>query len=192
MENLFPLFFIIYIISTVVSAVMKRRQGGPQRRVPPPTQRPFSRPDMRREPPLEPPLERPVPPRPEAELEQPPVVERPVTAEEWPIPELQPTRVEPMEDGVEGAKPERADAVPEGNDLAPMTPPLTEGRPLSRPPHPDVERRRPQRPAAALFGEGVRLTPQDVRRGILLAEILGPPRALRPYSPPRTGPQRRP
>lgn len=196
MENLFPLFFILYIISTVVSAVLKKQRGETVRRVPPhQTQR--DAPPARREP--QPELHPELPPKPPApnETDWPPLVTQSDSPREVAPPEsstetpwieaydetdARPRGVVPDEAEV----PDRREAL-EASDLGDASPERKE-RSRTEDPFPTWAGRRS---ADGVFSSGssrgVRLTPADVRRGILLAEILGPPRAMRPYSPPGLG-----
>lgn len=140
MEHLFPLFFVLYIIGSVVSAVMKKRQGDMERRRAPSF------------PPVSPvPPAAPVPPAESArpaqlgKLSLDETIEAP-TAHRERVLEVAPTPV-------------RQERVRRVIDAPPST-------------------RRPRITST-------RITSTDVRRSIVMAELLDLPRALRPYRPPK-------
>lgn len=171
MESIMPLLFVIYIVATIASAVMKKMNTPPQ------------------------------PPRP---LRLPPSEEggggRTVTPPERPqgydIPAPSPiAEPEPVvEYRVEEMWP--ADDAPHGSDSS--TRMVSEPAPaVERPVEERVRdlislreigarRPRPSGPPVRAQGSDARqlITPESLPQAILLAEILGPPRALRPYRPP--------
>lgn len=225
MEHLIPLLFVLYMLGTVVSAIVQKRRGDAARRDAPPAARP-SRPQgpaapsspvpERLEPDAEPPAleekdapagrpaapswERPLSEEPRPPLGPPPWERPPIPDIFWPF---------PFEPEPEPAPPEPAPRPQEGLEREPQPAPQREPAAAPVAPRPSEERsaadERAAAPApvsdpgpvrsegaaasptlrpAALHPGALHLDKSALGRAILLAELLGPPRAVRPYGPP--------
>ncbi|MCP3772009.1 hypothetical protein NLX71_01570 [Paenibacillus sp. MZ04-78.2] len=99
-----------------------------------------------------------------------------------PMPKAQPVQARPAAPG--GVRPQLAEMEPRRSQLAPLPEDVAAASPASGQPSaaaaafPFAKPRGSGESTAAAFGG---LTPQDAARGVLWAEILGPPRAKRPF-----------
>lgn len=202
MENLFPLFFVLYILSTIISALVKKKQGdsGEEAGAPERRERRTRRsvfPFDEEEPSLDEPRPEPLRPQPfgraelsearpdqvQPETQRPADVRPAVHPEPAARPESAATKASPARDAAlsraQLERMERAfaeDGLP-GDAFADEI----DGREA------DALPVRMDRKGRTYGRSAVRLTRRSFRQGFVFAEIVGAPRAFRQYELPNVG-----
>ncbi len=174
MDRIFPLLFALYIAGAILVAILRKLRTGPSP-LPPPVAFPEEQ------------------PRPFIEEGKPPAEARTLEVEPR---RAQPGSVAPETPAVENPEPgletstvaaEVAEAAEREALVRPQAAPV-EGGPAATAPVPARAPARRVAPraravAAAAVTRKAGLSPAEIRRAIIIAELLGPPRALRPFSP---------
>ncbi|HLS90009.1 MAG TPA: hypothetical protein VK101_02030 [Limnochordia bacterium] len=178
MDRIFALLFALYIAGSIVVAILRKLRTGPS--------------------PLPPPVAFPEEPSwPFAEEERPPAEQAAESLEVEPPPArppgaaLETPAVKTQEPEAETSTVVAIEAVeaPEGEASVQSQPAPVEGRPAAAtapvPAGAPARWAAPRAKAAAATAvtRKVGLSPAEIRRAIIVAELLGPPRALKPFSP---------